>query len=192
MSDAPRGPSDAARPHAHTFARCVLVVLSGRDRGTEREIAGEVFHIGKGLENDLVLGDATVSRRHCQIRREGPGYLLRDLDSTNGTMLDGADIKEAWLKGGAVLTVGDVELGVRALPARDGAEPPAPAFVPRRSYRDTRATWEADFERRYVAWLLARHEGNISAAAREADMDRKYLHRLAKKHGVHPGERERG
>ena len=39
--------------------------------------------------------------------------------------------------------------------------------------------------------LLARHGGNISAAAREADMDRKYLHRLALEHGVHPGPRAR-
>jgi DNA-binding NtrC family response regulator len=78
-----------------------------------------------------------------------------------------------------------------AEPEHDGTQPVAPAFEPRRSYRETRAAWEADFERRYVAWLLARHAGNISAAAREAEMDRKYLHRLAQKHGVHPGPRAR-
>ena len=57
-------------------------------------------------------------------------------------------------------------------------------FKPGESYRDTRARWEADFEQRYVQWLLERHEGNVSAAAREAEMDRKYLHKLAKKHGL--------
>ena len=191
MSEASRGPVEVARAHVPALARCALVVLSGPERGLLREIAGEVFHVGKGAENDLVLADATVSRKHCQLRREGAGWLLRDLDSTNGTMLDGADIKEAWLKVGAVLTVGDVELGVRALPEHDEAQAAAPAFEPRRSYRETRAVWEADFERRYVAWLLARHAGNISAAAREADMDRKYLHRLALKHGLHPGPRAR-
>jgi len=60
----------------------------------------------------------------------------------------------------------------------------AVTFDPSRSYRDTRADVEADFERRYVAWLLSRHSGNISAAAREAHMDRKYLYDLAKKHGL--------
>jgi DNA-binding NtrC family response regulator len=88
--------------------------------------------------------------------------------------------------------VGDVELGVRALPEHGEASPETPTFAPGQSYRDTRAAWEADFEKRYVSWLLARHGGNISAAAREADMDRKYLHRLALKHGVHPGPRARG
>ena len=61
-----------------------------------------------------------------------------------------------------------------------------PAIDPSKSYRDTRADWEAKFEKAYVGWLLERHSFNISAAARAADMDRKYLYRLAKKHGLHP------
>ncbi|HEX2676109.1 MAG TPA: helix-turn-helix domain-containing protein, partial [Polyangiales bacterium] len=57
-------------------------------------------------------------------------------------------------------------------------------FDPARTYRETRELWETDFERRYVSWLLARHGGNLSSAAREAGMDRKYLHKLRKKHGL--------
>jgi DNA-binding NtrC family response regulator len=57
-------------------------------------------------------------------------------------------------------------------------------FDPTKSYGQTRAAFEADFEQRYVSWLLVRHSGNISAAAREARMDRKHLHDLAKKHGL--------
>jgi transcriptional regulator with GAF, ATPase, and Fis domain len=57
-----------------------------------------------------------------------------------------------------------------------------------KSYRDTRAEVELEFERRYVKWLLARHEGNFSAAAREAKMDRKHLHELAKKHSLRGNE----
>lgn len=60
------------------------------------------------------------------------------------------------------------------------------AFEAGKSYRETRAEWEAGFEKAYVSWLLERHGGNISAAARAADMDRKYLHKLARRHGVHP------
>ena len=47
---------------------------------------------------------------------------------------------------------------------------------------------EGDFEKSYVSWLLGRHKGNISAAAREARMARKHLYDLARKHGL----REKG
>jgi DNA-binding NtrC family response regulator len=57
-------------------------------------------------------------------------------------------------------------------------------FEPGRTYRETRTGFETEFERRYVKWLLARHRGNISAAARDVQMDRKYLYDLAKKHGM--------
>ncbi len=74
----------------------------------------------------------------------------------------------------------------RALHLAPVATSPAPqdAFDPAKSYREIRAGFEADFERAYVKWLLDRHDGNISAAAREARMDRKYLYDLARKHGL--------
>ncbi len=105
-------------PRVLELPRCALVILSGPDRGREKIIEGEVFRIGKSKENDLVLADETVSRAHCEITRDHRGYLLRDLGSTNGTMLDGAEIKEAWLKPGAVITVGKVELKVRPFSER--------------------------------------------------------------------------
>jgi transcriptional regulator with GAF, ATPase, and Fis domain len=95
------------------LARCQLVVLSGGTRGSESTVDVDRFRIGKSRDNHLVLGDETVSRVHCEIAREAKGFLLRDLDSTNGTLLDGAQIKEAWLKSGAVITIGNVELKVR-------------------------------------------------------------------------------
>ncbi|MBZ0117612.1 MAG: sigma 54-interacting transcriptional regulator [Sandaracinaceae bacterium] len=103
----------AADPRVLEVARCALVVLSGDDRGREKVIGTDLFRIGKSRDNDLVLADQTVSRAHCEIVRDPRGYLLRDLGSTNGTLLDGAQNKEAWLKSGAVITVGKVELKVR-------------------------------------------------------------------------------
>src|SRR5207248_4915607 len=52
------------------------------------------------------------------------------------------------------------------------------------SFRDTKEKWNEVFERRYLAWLLRRADGNISKAARDADMDRKYLHKLLRKYGI--------
>jgi transcriptional regulator with GAF, ATPase, and Fis domain len=80
---------------------------------------------------------------------------------------------------------GEREVRLVDLPVSPSAKAgPSPEFVPGRSYRDERAEFESDFERRYVSWLLARHAGNISAAAREAKMDRKHLYDLARRHGL--------
>jgi DNA-binding NtrC family response regulator len=57
-------------------------------------------------------------------------------------------------------------------------------FDPALTYREVREKFESDFERSYVSWLLGRHNGNISAAAREARMDRKHLYDLARRHGL--------
>jgi len=86
---------------------------------------------------------------------------------------------------------GDRDLRLVDLPVAgglsDSAASSALEFEAGKSYRETRASFETDFERRYVAWLLDRHQGNISAAAREAKMDRKHLYDLARKHGLRGG-----
>ncbi len=55
-------------------------------------------------------------------------------------------------------------------------------FDPALSFSDSKDKWLDERERAYVGWLLEQHDGNISAAARDARMDRKYLHKLIKKH----------
>ena len=118
MADSQPRTAHAGDPRVLELPRCALVILSGDDRGREKIIEGDVFRIGKSRDNQLVLADETVSRAHCEIVREPKGYLLRDLGSTNGTLLDGAEIKEVWLKPGAVITVGKVELKVRPFSER--------------------------------------------------------------------------
>ncbi|HEY2513800.1 MAG TPA: transcriptional regulator, partial [Polyangiaceae bacterium] len=86
---------------------------------------------------------------------------------------------------------GSRELGGIVVPA--GGAPQVDAtfhFEPGKSYRETRAKYDAEFERRYVKWLLGRHNGNVSAAAREAKMDRKHLHDIAKRHGLRGNDNE--
>ena len=58
------------------------------------------------------------------------------------------------------------------------------------SFRDAKEKWTEMFERRYLTWLLKRSEGNISKAARDADMDRKYLHKLLRKYGISAPEED--
>ena len=90
--------------------QCKLVVLNRTQRGREINIAGDVIRVGKADTNDLVLPEDTVSRVHCEITRDARGYLLRDLQSTNGTFLDGAEVREAYLRAGSVMTVGTVQI----------------------------------------------------------------------------------
>ena len=98
--------------------RCGLLALNGPRKGEEVFIDRECFRIGKSPDNDLVLADATVSREHCEIIRDQRGYLLRDLGSTNGTLLDGAEVREVYLQAGVVISVGRVELKVRPFAER--------------------------------------------------------------------------
>jgi transcriptional regulator with GAF, ATPase, and Fis domain len=79
---------------------------------------------------------------------------------------------------------GQTELHLVSLPTSGASTADAFQFEPGKSYRETRAKYDGEFERRYVKWLLGRHAGNVSAAARDAKMDRKHLHDMAKKHGL--------
>ena len=79
---------------------------------------------------------------------------------------------------------GSGEVGVISFPVSGNAGDGFFQFEAGASYRDTRAKYDAEFETRYVKWLLGRHGGNVSAAAREARMDRKHLYDMAKKHGL--------
>jgi DNA-binding NtrC family response regulator len=103
---------------ALSLPRCALLVLSGDQKGTRCVLDGDLLRIGKNPDNELVLVDGTVSREHCEITRDQKGYLLRDLGSTNGTLLDGAEIREGYLHPGAVITVGRIELQVRTYAER--------------------------------------------------------------------------
>jgi len=85
---------------------------------------------------------------------------------------------------------GQSELTLVSLPTAGSAAGDVFHFDAAKSYRETRARYDAEFERRYVKWLLARHGSNVSAAAREAKMDRKHLHDIAKKHGLRGQEHD--
>ncbi len=79
---------------------------------------------------------------------------------------------------------GTGELGAISFPVSASSGDSFFQFEAGASYRDTRAKYDSEFEIRYVKWLLGRHGGNVSAAAREAKMDRKHLYDMAKKHGL--------
>jgi len=94
-------------------------------------ILGSEFNIGRLPESDLCLPEIPVSRKHCQIRREENSYILADLESLNGTTLNGEKVKTAELRDGDVIQVGSNTLVFHqpeSRPARPGPEAqPSPA-----------------------------------------------------------------
>ena len=91
-----------------------LVLVNGPQSGQAFPI-GQSLRIGKAPDNDVVLDHPTVSRNHLNVRRQGDHFLVQDLGSTNGTFIDGAQIKEGFLRAGALLEVGDVQLRFQPL-----------------------------------------------------------------------------
>src|SRR5206468_12801287 len=70
--------------------------------------------IGRDPQNDLVLDDRRVSRKHAEIRLRLGRYTLYDLQSTNGTYVNGRRVAEVVLADGDRLSIGGVELQFRA------------------------------------------------------------------------------
>lgn len=88
-----------------------LIVLDQRGEPSERiSITREPIVIGRMSSNDVVLGDSNVSRRHAELRRDPEGWLLVDLGSTNGTLVNGKLAREHRLADGDKLTFGTSEL----------------------------------------------------------------------------------
>jgi two-component system, NtrC family, response regulator GlrR len=66
--------------------------------------------IGSHASNDVVIDDPTVSRFHCEIHVDGSRAFVRDLESRNGTVVDGVLTRDAFLRAGSIINVGRASL----------------------------------------------------------------------------------
>ena len=82
--------------------------------GRRIEIGETPLVVGRMPECDVALSDANVSRRHAEVRRQGTGFVVVDLGSTNGTRVNGAQVKERLLNNGDEITVGATKLRFEA------------------------------------------------------------------------------
>jgi len=98
--------SDSGYENILRVRKTKLLVISGPLQGREFFVNRDTYTIGSGDHNDLVIGDSTVSKRHCEIIVEESGYQIRDLDSTNGTMVQGVRVSSAHLAPGAEIQIG--------------------------------------------------------------------------------------
>ena len=98
----------AVRRVAAAAAPAVLVAEDGR-----RFTLGEgTTTIGRALDNDVVIADVRVSRYHAEVSRVGPGYVVRDLGSTNGTVVAGRRGTEHPIRDGDQISLGGYTLSV--------------------------------------------------------------------------------
>jgi DNA-binding NtrC family response regulator len=94
-------PITGARPASYQ-----LVILDGTDRGRAIALGARPALVGSDPACDLVLADDRVSARHVSIERAGEAFLVRDLESTNGTFFEGSRIGLATVQAGAALRIG--------------------------------------------------------------------------------------
>ncbi len=90
-----------------------LVVREGNSwRDVFRLSAAQVMTIGRATTNRIVLHDELCSRNHCELYRNGAAWVLRDLGSRNGTMVNnGPVVGERELESGDLIQIGPYELG---------------------------------------------------------------------------------
>jgi len=137
---APAAPAPA-RPSGGPLAN--FLVKSGALKGQRVVVKTPVVNIGRADYNDLVFPDESVSTTHAKLQRREGVWVLVDLDSTNGTFVDGERIKgEAPLAPGAGVRLGEIALvfeptddaagvakggGTRMMEVMKAAPPKAPA-----------------------------------------------------------------
>jgi DNA-binding NtrC family response regulator len=95
---------------ALVLRRTSLTVLSGPDAGRELAIEGTSVRVGSDPDNDLILADETVSAHHFEILATEQGCLLRDLGSTNGTLVGGYRARELYLNDLTEIAAGNTRL----------------------------------------------------------------------------------
>jgi pSer/pThr/pTyr-binding forkhead associated (FHA) protein len=106
-----------------------LVVLSAGMTGRSHLLKAEKTTIGRVEDNMFQIPEPSVSSHHCEVVVRGNDVLIRDLNSTNGTFINGEKVSESVLKLGQVLRLGQIELRLDTddAPAPAAASSPAPS-----------------------------------------------------------------
>ena len=132
-----------------------LIVVNGPLAGTHLPLdQGEIL-IGRAPGSKLVLSDAEIGWRHCQVRRQGARYMVTDLRSSLGTYVNGMRSAERWLEDRDQLGIGKTILLFRSGEAETEARRPR-----RRTTRSPRcwppARWCSCRARSPRAWTMSK------------------------------------
>jgi pSer/pThr/pTyr-binding forkhead associated (FHA) protein len=96
-----------------------LVVVQGEEEGREIELTQNQVTMGRGADNDLVFPDIACSRRHCIVEERNGDFVVSDLGSGNGTLVNGRRIQDQVLKDGDEIEIGStiLQFNMPGLPA---------------------------------------------------------------------------
>jgi transcriptional regulator with GAF, ATPase, and Fis domain len=84
-----------------------VVFIAGPLKGSAFELGEESLSVGRDSTNVVRLADSLLSRRHCRVERDGERHVLTDLESLNGTFVNGRPVREHALAHGDQVTVGE-------------------------------------------------------------------------------------
>src|SRR5260370_11888096 len=87
-----------------------LVLLSAGMTGRSHELNVEKTTIGRVEDNTFQIAEPSVSSHHCEVLLRGSDIVIRDLNSTNGSFVNGEKISETVLKPGQILRLGQIEM----------------------------------------------------------------------------------
>ncbi len=83
-----------------------LVVIDGPSRGNRVRVENGLARVGSAAASDLSLADFTVSRVHCELRVHPSSIAIKDCGSTNGTYVEGVNVRDGEVQPGATVRVG--------------------------------------------------------------------------------------
>ena len=105
-----------------------LVLLSEGFTGRAYDLKVEKTTVGRVSDNAFEIPESSVSSHHAEILLRGSEVVIRDLNSTNGTFINGERITEGVLRPGQILRLGSVEMRLETADASaTPAKPPTPA-----------------------------------------------------------------
>jgi len=106
-----------------------LVVLSEGFAGRTHDLTTDRTTVGRVEDNTFQIAEASVSSHHCEVLLKDRQVRIKDLNSTNGTFIDGNQITEGVLKPGQLLRLGKVELKLEGETPADVKKSPVDATV---------------------------------------------------------------
>src|SRR4029453_7280778 len=87
-----------------------LVVVTESLKGLVHELKLERTTVGRVEDNTFQIAEPSVSSHHCEVLLRGNDVIIKDLNSTNGTYINGEKVSESPLKPGQILRLGQVEM----------------------------------------------------------------------------------